>query len=98
MSAPSAAARASVVVVDTDVVSFIHKQHSLAAAYHSLVAGHSLTISFMTLAETARWAEERNWGPTLRARLQQTLTRFIVLYPDAALCETWGGVMGASKR
>ena len=44
------------VVVDTDVVSFIFKNHPIGAIYESDLAGRTLLISFMTLAELDRWA------------------------------------------
>ena len=39
------------VVVDTDVISFLFKSHSLAPAYQALLAGRPLTASLITLAE-----------------------------------------------
>jgi hypothetical protein len=39
------------VVVDTDVISFIFKDHQLAPAYQAILAGRSLTVSLITLAE-----------------------------------------------
>jgi hypothetical protein len=38
-------------VVDTDVVSILSKNHSLAPAYRPMLAGRSLAISLTTLAE-----------------------------------------------
>jgi hypothetical protein len=51
------------VVVDTDVVSFIFKNHPIGALYEADLAGCTLLISFMTLAELDRWAIQSNWGP-----------------------------------
>ena len=42
---------ATSVVVDTDVISFIFKDHQLAPAYEAILAGRSLTVSLVTLAE-----------------------------------------------
>jgi len=39
------------VVVDTSVVSYILKKHSLAPSYWEILKGHLLGISFMTVAE-----------------------------------------------
>jgi hypothetical protein len=41
-------------VVDTDVVSFLFKSHSLAYQYLPDLAGRTLLISFMTVAELDR--------------------------------------------
>ena len=37
-------------VVDTDVVSFLFKNHPIAKHYDSAVLGHTLVLSFMTVA------------------------------------------------
>jgi predicted nucleic acid-binding protein len=50
------------VVVDTDVVSFLFKAHSLAPAYQSILAGRSLAVSLITLAEIEYGMEAKNWG------------------------------------
>jgi tRNA(fMet)-specific endonuclease VapC len=49
------------VVVDTDVVSFIFKNHPIAALYEADLVGCTLLISFMTLAELDRWAIQSKW-------------------------------------
>ena len=54
------------VVVDTDVVSFIFKSHPIGAIYEADLAGCTLMISFMTLAELDRWAIQSKWGPARR--------------------------------
>ena len=46
----------SSVVVDTDVISFLFKNHPIGSRYDPELAGRSLPISFMTLAELDRWA------------------------------------------
>ena len=37
-------------VVDTDVVSFLFKNHPIAKLYDSELLGHTLMLSFMTVA------------------------------------------------
>jgi predicted nucleic acid-binding protein len=58
------------VVVDTDVVSLIFKNHHIAALYEADLAGCILLISFMTLAELDRWAIQSKWGPARREWLR----------------------------
>ena len=41
----------STLLLDTDVFSFLFKDHPLAEAYRPHVRGHMLAISFMTVAE-----------------------------------------------
>jgi len=44
------------VIVDADVVSFLFKNHPFAQPYDPEHAGHTLVLSFMTVAELDRWA------------------------------------------
>ena len=52
----------STAVVDTDVVSFLFKNHPFAHHYLPDLADRSLVISFMTVAELDRWVLEARWG------------------------------------
>jgi predicted nucleic acid-binding protein len=47
-------------LVDTDVVSFLFKNHSAGKLYDSVLAGNTLMLSFMTVAELDRWVIQRN--------------------------------------
>jgi predicted nucleic acid-binding protein len=51
---------ATPVVVDADVISFIFKDHQLSSAYQAILAGRSLTVSLVTLAEIAASALQLN--------------------------------------
>ena len=51
-----------VVIVDTDVVSFLFKGDTRAEAYRQHLQSKTLAISFMTVAELYQWAYVRNWG------------------------------------
>ena len=44
------------IVVDTDVVSFLFKNHPIGASYDPELASRLLLVSFMTVAEVERWA------------------------------------------
>lgn len=57
------------VVVDTDVLSFIFKHDSRGAAYKPHLADKEIIISFMTLAELNQWAIRSNWGTARKQRL-----------------------------
>jgi len=62
-------------VVDTDVVSFHFKNHPIAAQYEADLAGRTLSISFMTLAEMDRGAIQSKWGEARHNWLQLYLER-----------------------
>jgi tRNA(fMet)-specific endonuclease VapC len=98
MSTASTSPAPTSVVADTDVLSYIFKGDTRAAGFQSLLAGRSVAISFMTVAEMEFWAKERNWGHATRDRLERFLVGFAILYPDRALCELWGGVMATTRR
>ena len=50
------------VAVDTDVVSFLFKNHPLGRLYEEHLRGRTLLLSFMTLAELDRWTIQYQWG------------------------------------
>ena len=53
-------------VVDTDVISYLFKQDTRADLYKPHLQGHLLLISPMTRAELEAWALEHSWGQTRR--------------------------------
>ena len=87
------------VVVDTDVVSFVFKTHALAAAYQTILAGRSLAVSLITLAEIEYGMEAKNWGTTRRDLMRRFLARFTVLLPDAATARVGARIkIGCDKK
>jgi len=50
-----------VVIVDTDVVSYLFKEDTRGGLYEPHLAGVLASISFMTLAELEHWTITRNW-------------------------------------
>ena len=50
------------VVVDTDVVSYLFKDHPLASRYDGDLLGRTVVICCMTLAELDRWAIQARWS------------------------------------
>lgn len=86
------------VVADTDVLSFIFKEDSRGDLYLAHL-NHKLTIiSFMTLAETDRWALERNWGRTKRRQMEEFLRQFVVSPFNRASCLRWAEAMHSARR
>ena len=81
------------VVVDTSVVSYLLKDHSLAGSYRQLLTDKLLGLSFMTVAELYRWPLERNWGPARIEALQAHLRAYVVLPQDDAMCWEWARIM-----
>ena len=80
---------ATLVVVDTDVISFLFKNHSLAPAYQTLLAGKSLALSLVSLAEIEYGMNVKNWGGSRRELMQQFIARFTLLLPDHETAILW---------
>ncbi len=85
------------VVVDTDVVSFIFKNQPISALYEADLAGSTLLISFMTLAELDRWAIQSKWSVARREWLRIYLERFVLLPYSRRLCTVWAEVTVAAQ-
>jgi len=76
------------VVVDTDVVSFLFKAHSLAPAYQAILAGRSLAVSL----------EAKNWGANRRDLMRRFLSRFTPLLPDTETARAWARIRCACEK
>jgi tRNA(fMet)-specific endonuclease VapC len=86
------------VVVDTDVLSFIFKGDSRGDLYLPHLNGKLTVVSFMTLAETDRWALARGWGPTKRRGMEEFLRAFIVSPFNRLVCLKWAKAMHSARR
>lgn len=84
-------------LLDTNIVSFIMKGHTLAASYQPHFLGHTLAVSFQTLAELFEGGVLAGWGDAKWAALDATLAPMTVLHSDASVCEYWARVR-ATRR
>ena len=80
----------NILLIDTDVVSFLLKGDSRAKQYESIIQGHRLALSFMTVAELFQWAAVRNWGEKRIAQLENSLTKYLIIPVDIEVCQMWG--------
>lgn len=80
------------VVVDTSVVSYIIKKHSLASAYWEVLKGHLLGVSFMTVAELYCWPFQRNWSDRRIVELRQHLAGYTFLRHTDAVSWEWAKI------
>ena len=85
-------------VVDTDVVSFLFKNHPLAPAYQTILAGRQLAISLITLAEIEYGMEAKNWSPGRRDLMRRFLDRFTPLLPDVETSRIWARVKSGCEK
>ena len=89
-----------VVIVDTNVASFLFKGDTRAELYEPHIEGDTLpAISFMTLAELEQWAVLRNWGPQRRDDLIAFIKDgFVTVDSNEAFCRMWAEVKGQAQR
>ena len=88
----------SIILLDTNIVSFILKGDSRTKLYEPHLHGQRLAISFMTVAELYQWAAIRKWGTHRTKELGQMLmVNYTVLSFDIALCQLWG-TLRANRR
>ncbi len=80
----------TIVLLDTNVVSYVFKGDTRARAYAPFLQGQRLAISFMTVAELFERAATRKWGKARIRQLEQTLARYLIIPVDVELCRLWG--------
>lgn len=82
----------SILLLDTDVVSFILKGDTRSNDYAPLLQGNQLALSFMTVAELFQWAAVRNWGTKRIESLEKSLTNYLIIPVDIEVCRIWGNL------
>lgn len=84
-------------LLDTNIVSFLIRGHSLAQVYRPHLDGFEHAVSFQTVAELWYGGALANWNDSKWARLEQILAPMIVLHSDLHVCERWAEVRVARK-
>ncbi len=79
-------------LLETNIVSFIMRRHTLAARYQPHLSGFTLAVSFMTLAELLEGAASAGWGPQRLATLKTTVSGLLIVHSDQMVCERWADV------
>jgi len=82
----------SLILIDTDIASFIFKGSDYADPYIPLLTGNELALSFMTIAELFQWAIVRQWGNRRITQLEQYLSNYLVIPTDQPLCQEWARI------
>ena len=67
------------IVLDTNIVSYLLKGHSLAALYRPHLEGKTLAISFMTVGELYEGAYRRDWSSKRLLKLKEELKNYLVI-------------------
>ena len=76
---------APIAVVDTSVVSLIHKEDGRAWYYRRYLEGRRAVISFQTLEEAWFGTFSAGWGDRKMNALQRDLDRYGIVWPDPDL-------------
>jgi tRNA(fMet)-specific endonuclease VapC len=84
------------VVVDTDLVSFVFKNHTFGSRYDPELAGPVPLVSSMTIAEIERWGLQYHWGSQRVQLLRTFLRRFTVVPSSPDLCRRWAKTTGTT--
>jgi len=82
----------SVLIVDTNIVSYFVNKHSLEARYRPILNGNELAISFMTIAELYEGAYRENWAEKRWRKLERTIGYYAVFHSTTEVCRCWGEV------
>ena len=83
------------VAIDTDVASLAFRDR-LPPTLAARLAGRTLCVSFVTVAELTVWTEVRHWGSRNRANLHDWLGTFVRLPYDDDVATTWGHIQAAA--
>jgi predicted nucleic acid-binding protein len=82
-----------VVLVDTNIVSYLYKQDTRSQLYERHLLGKEVAISLMTVAELLQWAAIRNWALPRVQHLEATITsKYTILPIDRDTCRQWATV------
>jgi tRNA(fMet)-specific endonuclease VapC len=76
----------AVVVVDTNVISYIFNQHSLGTLYKTRLKGQTLFLAAQTIEEIRFGAFIANWGENRLEKLEGFLGSFKVVQTTDSIC------------
>lgn len=89
----------SLVLLDTDVVSYLVKGDSRASQYEPYLVGNETSISLMTVAELFQWAFVRRWSERRTADLERYILRsYTVLTIDMTTTRLWAQIRAAAHH
>jgi tRNA(fMet)-specific endonuclease VapC len=86
------------VVCDTNIVSYLMKEHTLAHVYKKHLQGKLLSIAFMTVGELYYGAEIDGWLKQKREKLNTTLKNFVIIPYDHEIALCYAKIASERKR
>jgi tRNA(fMet)-specific endonuclease VapC len=87
-----------VVILDTNIVSFLINGHTLGERYRPHLIGLTAAISFMTVGELFEGAYRKGWSEKRFSKLRQQLKNYVVIPFSASMLEIYGQIRAARKH
>ena len=91
-------AASDVVVVDTNVVSYLFKRDTRGDLYKRHVEGKLAMIAAQTFAELELMPLNNNWGSKRHKALRTYLKKFVFVESGEAVCLLWAGIQFRARR
>ena len=88
---------ARLVLVDTDVFSFIFKGGPRAERYRPHVEGNLAALSFQTVAELYQGTLQADWGERRRNQLREEIQRYVVIPFNMEMAEHWARLRSSRR-
>ena len=85
-------------VLDTNILSYLYRGHPLAEPYLARLEGHSPLIAFQTVAELRYGMEKADWGERRRTDQERFMGRFRTIYPTDSVCTHWARAVAGARR
>ena len=86
------------VVVDTNVVSYIFKKDTRGEIYQRALNGKLLMMAAQTLAELELMPLVNNWGKGRHADLRTYLKKYVFIEATEAVCLIWAEIQANAIR
>jgi tRNA(fMet)-specific endonuclease VapC len=77
------------VLIDTDVLSYMHNEFSLADAYRNLLVNRQAFVSLQTIAEMKHGSMLKSWETKRLLHLEAFLTNYTLLLPNIVTATIW---------
>jgi tRNA(fMet)-specific endonuclease VapC len=94
----SSAQPSDIVVIDTNVVSYIFKRDTRGELYKSHIEGKLQMIAAQTFAELKALPLKNNWGSKRHMALHAYLEKFVFVEANKEISLLWAKVQAHAKR
>jgi tRNA(fMet)-specific endonuclease VapC len=84
-------------LLETNIVSYFFKKHSIGHRYFPLILGHDLVVSFQTVAELYEGALSAEWSIKRRERLDKYLEQYASIESTPVISAWWAYVKVTRK-